>query len=422
MIFRFILFFTLIFSHVKTTAKDLGVSIPLSGSYTTRFVSACGNGADASITAVPSGGTAPYTYSWTGMTGIGALIPYTAGNVSTISNLLIGYYEVTITDAASNSIVLSNIHIGYAFYVYITNSGSISSSCQNTGSIILYGNAGVQPYTYSLDGVTYQAGNTFSNLAPNTYTAYMKDFAGCVSSKSINVMSVAPVAVTAFIRPASSCSSDGAIELYRTGGIPPYTYSLDNITYQASNTFSGLAGGLVVTGWVKDSKGCKGSLPGITVTQGTGLEVSISKTPTSTCIVDGTLQFNATGGIPPYVYSLNNITYQASNSFTGLPATNYYGWVKDSRGCKGTGTATIALNPIIVTAYAIPASACGSMDGTIELFHTGGTSSFSYSLDGNNYQLSNVFTGLAAGTYSGYVKDSKICIGVLDIVVGPSCP
>ena len=417
-----ILILVLNIAAYNAQANSSPVVFTLTASYTILNVSACGNGADGAITVTPNGGIAPYTYSWTGTTGVGGTIPFTAGNTAALSGLLIGYYTVIITDAVSNTITVTDIHVGYAFAIYITNSGGTSSACGNTGSIILYGNAGIHPYLYSLNGVTYQAGNTFTNLAAGPYTAYMKDAAGCVSTKAITVTAAAPVAVTAFIITASSCSSDGVIELYRTGGIPPYTYSIDNITYQVGNVFPGLAGGTVVTGWVKDSQGCIGSLPGITVPQGSGLSVSMSKTNTSTCVIDGTIQFNVTGGIPPYSYSLNNITFQASSLFGGLQAGNYYGWVKDSRGCGGSSNANVGLNPIIVTATKTNASGCGMNNGTIQLFKTGGTNFFTYSLDGNDYQISNSFTGLAPGTYDGFVKDGQICIGLLSgIVIGPPC-
>lgn len=402
-------------------AKTSHASLPLTATYTKTNVSVCGNGADGFISVTASGGTAPYTYSWTGTTGVGGVIPFTAGNVSTLSNLLIGYYYVDITDADMNTFTISGIHIEFAFAIYVTNSGSISSACGNTGSIILYGNAGVRPYTYSLDGITYQAGNTFINLAAGNYTGYMKDAAGCVSTKAITVTAAAPVTVTAFVISASSCASDGAVELYRTGGIPPYTYSKNGITYQAGNTFSGLAGGTVLTGWVKDSKGCIGSLPGITIPQGTGLNVTMLKTNTSTCVIDGTIQFNVTGGIPPFTYSLNNVTFQTGNTFSGLPIGHYFGYVKDSRGCRGASSTTIGLNPIKVTATVANATSCAANDGIIQVFQTGGTGSFTYSLDGNEYQASNTFTGLGHGIYSAFVKDGKVCVGVLNnIEVGPA--
>ncbi len=406
-------------SFGRTTSNVL----PLTATYIKTNVSVCGNGADGFISVTPTGGTAPYTFSWTGTTGIGGIIPFSAGNVSAINNLLIGYYDVDITDANLNTFTITGIHVAYAFAIFISNNGGISSGCGNTGSIILYGNSGIRPYTHSLDGVTYYVNNTFINLAAGNYTAYMKDAAGCVSTKSITVAAAAPIVVDPFIISASSCANDGAVELYRTGGIPPYTYSLNNITYTSNNSFTGLAGGTVVTGWVKDSKGCIGSLPGITIPQGTGLVVSMLRSNSSTCAIDGTIQFNVSGGIPPYTYSLNNVSFQSGNSFSGLAAGHYFGYVKDSRGCRGSAATTIGLNPIIVNATVTNATSCAANNGTIQVFQTGGIGPFTYSLDGNDYQVSNTFTGLPHGTYSVYVKDSKVCIGVNDdIVVGPNCP
>jgi hypothetical protein len=126
---------------------------PLSATFVKTNRSACGATNDGTITVTPAGGTAPYTYSWTGESGSNHT-PFSAGNVSSLTGLNYGYYTVTITDANSGLVVISNIHVELAYFVFITNSGSISSSCGNTGSISLFGNAGLTPYTYSLDGVT----------------------------------------------------------------------------------------------------------------------------------------------------------------------------------------------------------------------------------------------------------------------------
>ncbi|MEO6490473.1 MAG: YDG domain-containing protein [Ferruginibacter sp.] len=393
------------------------VALP-TATFTKTNVSVCGGTNDGTITVTP-GGTGPFTYSWTGETGSNHT-PFTAGNTATLTGLAIGYYNVTVTDGNTNTVTITGIHIEYAFSVFITNSGSVSSSCGNTGSIILYGNAGVQPYTYALDGGTYQAGNTFTGLAAGPHTGYVKDAAGCVSSKSITVGSAPAIVVSPFARAASSCGNDGSIEVYRTGGIPPYTYSKDGTTYQASNLFSGLAAG-PYTVYVKDSKGCIGS-QGTSVAQGASLNVTAIKTNTSSCINDGTIQLNASGGTAPYTYSLDNVTFSSSNSFTGLSANNYIGYVKDFKGCIGSVNVTINSTSITVTAYSSPASNCASTNGVIQLFRSGGAGPYTYSLDGNVYQSSNLFTGLAPGFYNGFVKDSKTCIGqIVDIFIGPSC-
>jgi hypothetical protein len=400
---------------------------PPTATFTKTNVSVCGGTNDGTITVTP-GGTGPFSYSWTGVTGSGnpATTPFpNPGNVSSLTGLPIGYYNVTITDGNLNTVTITGIHIQYAFSVYITNSGSISSACGNTGSIILYGNAGVLPYSYSLTSSTgpWQTSNTFTGLAAGSYTAFVKDGAGCVNSKSITVNAAAPIVVSPFVRAASSCAPDGSIEIYKTGGIPPFSYSLDDITYQSvTNKYLNLAAG-PYTAYVKDSKGCISSAP-VTVAQGVGISVTANKTNTSTCANDGTIQLNPTGGVPPYMYSIDDgLNYQSLNYFSGLSANTYPAKVKDSKGCTGTLNVTINLNSIGVTAYAAPSSTCVSNNGSIQLFRTGGTGPYTYSLDGNFYQPGGLFSNLPPDYYTGYVKDSKGCIGqLIDILVGPeSC-
>lgn len=410
---------------VATTAagcssNSISVTVGSTGSFTATYVktniSACNAGNDGTITITPQGGSGNVTYVWSG--GYPGFNP---GNTGTLTGLPIGFYNVTVTDnGGCGSVTFNNIHIEFAFYVYVTNSGTSSSACGNTGSIILYGNAGVQPYTYSLDGTTYQASNTFTGLAAGSYTGYVKDAMGCVSTKSITVGTIPAVVVNPFTRAASSCGADGSIEAYRTGGTPPYSYSLNGTTYQSSYIFSGLAAG-TYTVYVKDAQNCV-STASATVAQGAALTVSTNRAPTSTCVNDGTIQVNVVGGIPPFTYSKDGgSTFQSSNLFSGLAAGTYVVVAKDSKGCTGTVNATINLNPINVTASTVAATSCSALDGKITLFRTGGVGPYTYSLDGNTYQSSPVFTGLAAGTYTGFVKDSKTCVGMLtNIVVGPA--
>ena len=55
------------------------------------------------------------------------------------------------------------------------------------------------PLQYSLDDITYQVANVYPGLAPDTYTVYVKDGFGCVSSKSaIVVDGVTEVSETVF--------------------------------------------------------------------------------------------------------------------------------------------------------------------------------------------------------------------------------
>lgn len=383
--------------------------------------SACGPD-DGSISTSVSNGTPPYTYSWTGLSGSGAGIPYAAGNVSSISNLNYGFYNVTVTDANQVSVTVSNIHVGKAFLPVITHNGQASSACGNTATLIIYAAAGVSPYTYSVDGVTYQATNTFTDLAAGPMTIYVKDASGCIGTKNYTILAAAPISVNPYVSPASSCGSDGSITVYRSGGNPPYTYSIDGVNYQAGNLFSGLAGGSSQTVYVKDSKGCVGSST-VTVTQGAAISVSTHKSNTSACVNNGTITVHASGGTGVYQYSLDNNNFQAGNVFTDLPAGNWVVYVKDTKACTGTANVTINTDLINVNATATAASACDGTDGVIHVYPAGGGQGpFTYSIDGNNYQATNTFTGLAPGYYSVYVKDANTCTGVYeDLLVGPEC-
>ncbi len=407
---------------------NVGAPAGFTATYTKTNVSSCSGLQDGSITVTPTGGTGPYTYSWNGITGSGnpATTVFTAGNVSALTGLNYGYYNVSITDAGGCGIVnINNIHVELGYTVYVTYSGSNSSSCANTGSVLLYGNAGIQPYTYSLTGLagSYQASNTFSNLAAGTYTGYVKDARGCISTKpGIVVSAAAAITVTAFVRNASSCGNDGAVEIYRSGGIPSYTYSITSAAgpWVSTNIFTALAAGSY-TAYVKDAAGCVGQ-QAVVVAAGAGVSITASKINTSTCVNDGSIQLNATGGIAPYAYSKDNgITFQASNSFSGLGQGNYPIVVKDSKGCTGASNVTINLNTIVVTASAVNASTCASNNGKISVFRTGGYNPYTYSLDGNTYQSGNVFLNVAPGIYTAYVKDAKTCIGTIsNIEVGPT--
>lgn len=379
-------------------------SATFTATYTKNNISACNGINDGSIAVTATGTGGPFTYSWAGSGG------FTAGNVSTVSSLPIGYYNVTITNASGcGVVVINNIHIEFAYLVYITNSGTIAGSCgNNTGSITLFGNAGVLPYTYSLDGFNYQVSNTFLNLAAGSYTAFVKDAGGCVSQKPVTVGAAAPIIVSPFSRGSGSCANDGSIEIYRSGGVAPYTYSLDNITYVTGNIFNGLAGG-IYTAYVKDSRGCVASQP-IAVSQSAALTVTVSKQNSSTCVNNGSAQASIVGGVPPYTYSMNGITFQPGNTFAGLVVGNYTLTVKDFKGCTGTKAFIIDPNPITVNATPRSATNCVN-NGKIEIYRSGGFAPYSYSLDNITYQPGSVFTNLPAGVYIAYVKDGAGCVG-----------
>ena len=389
--------------------------------YTVLDQSFCAVTPDGAISTTVTG-DGPFTYSWTGTTGSGVGTPFTAGNVANLTNIQYGYYNLTVTDANGTSVTISNIHVKkLAAAPYITHNGEASSSCANTGTLIIYAQNGVAPYTYSVDGTNYQSSNTFTGLPAGPITMYVKDARGCIGIKNYSILSAPALGLNPYLIAASACAADGSVKINRVGGIAPYTYSIDGTNYVSTNLFTGLTGNGSYTVYVKDSKGCIASA-NVVIPQGSGLTVTERHANTTSCINNGSIQVIVTGGSAPYTYSLDGSTFQSSNSFTDLPEGNYTVTVHDSRGCTGTVNVTINTVQIVITAAVTPASSCEATNGSIKLLRSGGgVGPFTFSLGGDVYQSSNVFSNLAPGYYNGYIKDANTCTGeLIDILVGPA--
>lgn len=72
------------------------------------------------------------------------------------------------------------------------------SSGTNIQATVSFISPYVSPYEYSLDGITYQESNVFTNLANGDYNFYVKDALGCAISKLININSITKVVETIF--------------------------------------------------------------------------------------------------------------------------------------------------------------------------------------------------------------------------------
>lgn len=70
-------------------------------------------------------------------------------------------------------------------------------------------------------------------------------------------------------------------------------------------------------------------------------------------------------------------------------------------------TSTVPANPVNIKLECTPEYCALPTKGSIKVFVTGGVSPYQYSLDGINYQGSNIFMDLPAGMYNVYVKYSN---------------
>lgn len=125
----------------------------------------------------------------------------------------------------------------------------------------------------------------------------------------------------------------------------------------------------------------------------------------------GEITVTATGLDGNYEYSLNGGANQASNVFGGLTAGTYTVVVTGQFGFTATTNAVILDNPPVFTASA------NVVDDEITVNATGGTGTLGYSLDGSNFQASNVFENVANGIYTVTVRDANGCTATTEAIV-----
>jgi len=301
---------------------------------------------NGSITAVGAGSTG-FTYSLNG----GAF-----QSSGSFTGLAAGSYTVVAKDAngctGSNSftLVAPNPCAGVTITVSATTVNPTTGN--NNGSITASASGGTGPYTYNINGGTFQASGSFTALSAGSYTIVGKDANGCTGSATFNLVATNPCAgvtitVTGTVtNPTSAGASDGSIVANASGGATPYTFSINGGAFQASGTFSNLAqGNYTIT--AKDVNGCTGTnsftltapnpCAGVTITVSNAV---VSNTPCQSPPT-GSITVTPGGGTGPYTYRLNAGSFQASNIFSNLVSGVYSVTAKDANGCTGSNNAIV---------------------------------------------------------------------------------
>ncbi len=371
-----------------------------------------------------SGGNNVYTWNF----GDGSPVSHTANPTKTYANP--GVYTVTLTvfldGWEQNCSVSYSRSISVGLGATVSNINAVSCFGGSNGSFTVSGSGGATPYQYSLNGTTWFSGGTFSNLTAGIYTVYVRDALGCQKTTTATVNQPSPISwiTTGVTNATCGTNADGSILLAATGGTGSLQYSLDGTTWQTSGSFTGLSAGSY-TAYVKDANNCQNTVM-LNISNAGAPSLFINSVTQVTCFgaSTGSIILSSSGGTGTPQYSLDGINYQSSGTFTSLPAGNYSAYVKDQAGCIDVKTVQI-IQPAQITfsATASSVSCNGGSNGTILISNvTGGTGVPVFSINGVNYQSGNLFSGLAAGTYSVFVKDVAQCISTASVSISQPAP
>ncbi len=411
---------------IGTTQVTIAVNDPCAGVtvvVNTTKVDPTAGQSNGSITASATGGTG-FTYS---------LNNGTFQTSGTFTGLAAGNYTITAKNSngclGTATVTLTATNPCAGVTVIVTTTQVNPTAGQSNGSITATATGGTG-FTYSLNNGAFQTSGTFTGLAAGNYTVTAKNSNGCMGTATVALGATNPcagitvVVTTTQVNPTQG-QSNGSITATATGGTG-FTYSLNGGAFQASGTFSGLAAG-TYTITAKNSNGCLGTttvtLIAIDPCAGVTVVVTTTQVNPSQGQSNGSITATATGGTG-FTYSLNGGAFQASGTFSGLAAGTYTVTAKNSVGCLGSTTVTlVATSPcaginIVITTVIVNTTPCVTpATGSITITATG-SSGFTYNINGGAYQASNVFSALAAGTFTVGVKDANGCTKTATAIVG----
>ncbi|RLJ99677.1 T9SS type B sorting domain-containing protein [Tenacibaculum discolor] len=366
---------------------------------------------------VPTGGTPNYTYYYK----LSSESTYTLAANNPVTGLSAGTYNTRAVDSNGCSLDLNNVVIdGLPSAPRVTS--SVVYNCDGTGNITITATpAGT--YTYTLNGNSNNTG-VFDNVAVGAHTVEVTYGGSCIESTTVTVNAGNEFSGSIVGSTDSECygSDNGTVTISANNVIGgSFEYSTDGGTtwsMTADNPYRvvGLAAGTynIFIRETANGQTCPIDLGNVVINQPEELTLSASATQEVTCnTATGTITASATGGIPPYTFSIDGgATWQSSPVFSNVPprATDYIVMVRDSRSCNECGcTANLFENGGFelpansATTYQqmnedlVPGWDSTASDNLIEIWYNG--------YNGVNAHEGNAFAELNANTVSSLYQE-----------------
>ena len=393
---------------------------------------------DGEITIYPEGGTPPYFYFING-----------SSDFQTVPEIVVttaGVYDIEVIDSNNCSATTSITVDAIPEPVFTVSTTDIL--CFDEGDIgtITINVTDTNGYSiqYSIDGgTTYSNSSVFTGLAEGNYDVILQYTVGasiCYTNPQTATITANPaITGTAELTSPYSCTDNGTITVTGvTGGDAPYTYSIDGVNFQTSNTFTGLLdGNYTIT--IQDDSGCTFITNNITIDPlNPPTDLTFDNTPltcptnTTTVTITGT-----TGGTGVLEYQIiapatSTTVYQTSNVFSGLEPGTYTFQVRDEHNCVYSESYTIdplimpTVDVVLTEALDCTATPDAEITGTIT-----GNAPFTYavSINGGSYSALGstgtpfTYATATAGTYQFEVTDVNGCTAESSVItVNPITP
>lgn len=382
----------------------------------------CYGGNNGLVTSSASGGTGTIYYT---------LLPPNITNLNgAFFGLGVGQYTLNAVD--SNGCMISAVFlINQAPQIVWTLITGTAVSCfgGNNGIINVQTGGGVGGFIYKLQpGNVINNTGTFTNLVSGNYTITSTDLNNCTVSTVVFLNQAAPVQLSNALTTPASCNPgcDGTVLLTAVGGNGIYNFALNAGPYQPSNAFAALCTGIYTVN-IKDGNNCTGTGT-FSISTANGPNQINTNVTNVLCNGGNNGQITATiaGGIGVITYTLNPGAVVNNNGiFQNLVQGTYTIVVSDANGCTISTVVNLSQPaPIVINSVNTTNVSCfNGNNGTAIINATGGVGAISYNIQPLNItNLTGIFTGLTAITYTVTVTDANGCTKTSVFNVGTPTP
>ncbi|MFN3876047.1 MAG: SprB repeat-containing protein, partial [Flavobacteriales bacterium] len=371
--------------------------------------STCPN-CDGQASATITGGTAPYTVTWT-------LGGAQVGTGEGITGLCGGLYLVNVADANGCS-------VAQAVQVSDSNAEAVTpidgqTSCGNTcdGSVGVSFVCTAPPCNvawFDAQGNVLAVNQgSLDSLCVGVYAVQVTNGSGCVSFADAEVLPAQIIVPNLSTAPATCAGAcDGTATVGPTGGVAPYTFSWSP-GGQSTPQVTGLCAG-VYSVLITDSSGCEVAVDAL-ITEPQPLVVN-GTVQDALCGGDcnGSVSVIVTGGTAPYTYlwSPGAPNGQGTPAITDLCPGAWTLTVTDAGACSITQGFTVTAPQPLQAGVATTPSECGVCNGAAALSITGGTAPYfvSWSDGVSIIGTGESITDLCAGLYTATITDANLCV------------
>ncbi|TDD94458.1 beta strand repeat-containing protein, partial [Flavobacterium cellulosilyticum] len=339
--------------YISNLGANYKASFTITNPITTPSVSSttlC-EGSSLTLTSNPSGGSAPYTFNWTGPNGYTSTVENPIINTVTTSNS--GVYSVIVTDAcgaistiqSTNSVTVNTLSVAPTTISGTTTicNGQSTTLTVSGGTL---GTAGIAEwFSGSCGGTSVGTGNSIS-VSPTANTTYYVRYAGTCNSTTCTTATVIvnPILVPSasiLANPTSPICSGTSVTFTATskngGSTPSYQWFINNVAIngQTASTFT-------------------------TSTLNNSNQVKVEMTSNAICPVPATVTSNIlTITVNPVLTpSVNILASQTTfctgtsvtfsiNSITNGGLTPTYQWKRNGNPISGENSSTYTSNSLV---------------------------------------------------------------------------